>query len=228
MAYTKIDNSVLLNENLSLEAKGLYSIIKYYSTIPGFSLNREHIKSISGYGETAFRRVWNELKEAGLLEHTKTRKNGRIHHVYTLVVSTVEKVTKKKTKENVKDHVPLDSDGNEPIEGQVYIDEVLERNIELLKDETGLNKEECLKVLNESDNNIIKVLEKWSIVKKLNYKKPFYALIKAIKENWIDTKKEQKKRESKFFNFEEREYDYDYLEKVLLGEIEPDGRVWCK
>ena len=33
MAYTKIDNSVLLNENLSLEAKGLYSIIKYYSTI---------------------------------------------------------------------------------------------------------------------------------------------------------------------------------------------------
>ena len=213
MAYTKIDNSVLLNENLSLEAKGLYSIIKYYSTIPGFSLNREHIKSISGYGETAFRRVWSELKEAGLLEHTKTRKNGRINHVFTLVV---EKVTKK-SKEEVKDHKPVDSDGNEPIEGQVYIDEVLERNIELLKDETGLNKEECLKVLNESDNNIIKVLEKWSIVKKLNYKKPFYALIKAIKENWIDTKKEVKKNNSKFFNFESHDYDYDELERQLLG-----------
>lgn len=213
MAYTKIDNSVLLNENLSLEAKGLYAIIKYYSTIPGFSLNREHIKSISGYGETAFRRVWSELKEAGLLEHTKTRKNGRINHVFTLVV---EKVTKK-SKEEVKDHKPVDSDGNEPIEGQVYIDEVLERNIELLKDETGLNKEECLKVLNESDNNIIKVLEKWSIVKKLNYQKPFYALLKALKENWTDNKREVKKNNSKFFNFESHDYDYDELERQLLG-----------
>ena len=217
MAYTKIDNSVLLDKNLSLEAKGLYAIIKYYSTIPGFSLHREHIKSVSGYGETAFRRVWNELKEAGLLEHTKTRKNGRIHHVYTLVVSTVEKVTKKKTKENVKDHVPLDSDGNEPIEGQIYIDEVLERNIELIKEETGLNKEQCLKVLNESDNNIIKVLEKWSIVKKLNYQKPFYALVKAIKENWTNNKKEVKNNNYKFFNFESHDYDYDDLEKKLLG-----------
>lgn len=213
MAYTKIDNSVLLNENLSLEAKGLYSIIKYYSTIPGFSLNREHIKSISGYGETAFRRVWNELKESGLLEHTKTRKNGRIHHVFTLVV---EKVTKK-SKEEVKDHKPLDSDGNEPLEGQVYIDEVLERNIELLKDETGLNKEQCLEVLNECDNNIVKVLEKWSIVKKLNYQKPFYALVKAIKENWTNNKKEVKKNNSKFFNFESHDYDYDELEMQLLG-----------
>ena len=213
MAYTKIDNSVLLNENLSLEAKGLYSIIKYYSTIPGFSLNREHIKSISGYGETAFRRVWNELKESGLLEHTKTRKNGRIHHVFTLVV---EKVTKK-SKEEVKDHKPLDSDGNEPLEGQVYIDEVLERNIELLKDETGLNKEQCLEVLNECDNNIVKVLEKWSIVKKLNYQKPFYALVKAIKENWTNNKKEVKKNNSKFFNFESHDYDYDELERQLLG-----------
>ena len=213
MAYTKIDNSVLLNENLSLEAKGLYSIIKYYSTIPDFSLNREHIKSISGYGETAFRRVWNELKESGLLEHTKTRKNGRIHHVFTLVV---EKVTKK-SKEEVKDHKPLDSDGNEPLEGQVYIDEVLERNIELLKDETGLNKEQCLEVLNECDNNIVKVLEKWSIVKKLNYQKPFYALVKAIKENWTNNKKEVKKNNSKFFNFESHDYDYDELERQLLG-----------
>lgn len=213
MAYTKIDNSVLLNENLSLEAKGLYSIIKYYSTIPGFSLNREHIKSISGYGETAFRRVWSELKEAGLLEHTKTRKNGRINHVFTLVV---EKVTKK-SKEEVKDHKPVDSDGNEPLEGQVYIDEVLERNIELLKDETGLNKEQCLEALNECDNNIVKVLEKWSIVKKLNYQKPFYALVKAIKENWTNNKKEVKKNNSKFFNFESHDYDYDELERQLLG-----------
>lgn len=213
MAYTKIDNSVLLNENLSLEAKGLYSIIKYYSTIPGFSLNREHIKSISGYGETAFRRVWSELKEAGLLEHTKTRKNGRINHVFTLVV---EKVTKK-SKEEVKDHKPVDSDGNEPIEGQVHVDEVLERNIELLKDETGLNKEQCLEVLNECDNNIVKVLEKWSIVKKLNYQKPFYALVKAIKENWTNNKKEVKKNNSKFFNFESHDYDYDELERQLLG-----------
>ena len=128
-----------------------------------------------------------------------------------------EKVAKKKTKENVKDHMPVDSDGNEPIKGQVHVDEVLERNIELLKDETGLNKEQCLEVLNECDNNIVKVLEKWSIVKKLNYQKPFYALVKAIKENWTNNKKEVKKNNSKFFNFESHDYDYDELERQLLG-----------
>lgn len=36
------------------------------------------------------------------------------------------------------------------------------------------------------------------------------------------------KKDNSFFNFQEREYDYDYLEKVLTGEEEYDGRPYSK
>lgn len=40
--------------------------------------------------------------------------------------------------------------------------------------------------------------------------------------------KQSKRKDNKFFNFPEREYDYDYLEKVLTGEEEYDGRPYSK
>ena len=64
---TYLENTILFDKKLSLEGIGLYAILKHYSTIPNFQIQREHIKLISGYGETAFRRVWKELKEANLL-----------------------------------------------------------------------------------------------------------------------------------------------------------------
>ena len=39
---------------------------------------------------------------------------------------------------------------------------------------------------------------------------------------------QSKRKDNKFFNFPEREYDYDYLEKVLTGEEEYDGRPYSK
>lgn len=40
--------------------------------------------------------------------------------------------------------------------------------------------------------------------------------------------KQSHKKDNSFFNFQEREYDYDYLEKVLTGEEEYDGRPYSK
>ena len=39
---------------------------------------------------------------------------------------------------------------------------------------------------------------------------------------------QSKRKDNSFFNFQEREYDYDYLEKVLVGEEEYDGRPYSK
>ena len=39
---------------------------------------------------------------------------------------------------------------------------------------------------------------------------------------------QSKRKDNSFFNFQEREYDYDYLEKVLTGEEEYDGRPYSK
>lgn len=98
--YSQIDNSILLNKNLSLEAKGLYSIIKHFSTIPGFKIKRSHILQMSGYGEKAFRRVWKELKTFGLLVESKTRQGSKWIYSFTLgdlkeIVTNVKEGVKK-------------------------------------------------------------------------------------------------------------------------------------
>ena len=76
-SFVMTDVDFLYDTSLSLEARSLYIIIKSLITIPNFKISREHIKKLSGRGETAFRRVWNELKEKGLLSYVKTKINGK-------------------------------------------------------------------------------------------------------------------------------------------------------
>ena len=51
---------------------------------------------------------------------------------------------------------------------------------------------------------------------------------KGISNGRKQQSKQSHKKDNKFFNFPEREYDYDYLEKVLTGEEEYDGRSFSK
>ena len=51
---------------------------------------------------------------------------------------------------------------------------------------------------------------------------------KGISNGRKQQSKQSKRKDNKFFNFPEREYDYDYLEKVLTGEEEYDGRPYSK
>ena len=51
---------------------------------------------------------------------------------------------------------------------------------------------------------------------------------KGISNGRKQQNKQSKRKDNKFFNFPEREYDYDYLEKVLTGEEEYDGRPYSK
>lgn len=81
---TILENTIIFDKGLSLEAIGLYAIIKHYSTISNFQIKRDHIKSVSGYGETAFRRVWKELKDNNLLLEHKKRINGKFKYEFTL------------------------------------------------------------------------------------------------------------------------------------------------
>ena len=51
---------------------------------------------------------------------------------------------------------------------------------------------------------------------------------KGISNGRKQQSKQSHKKDNSFFNFQEREYDYDYLEKVLTGEEEYDGRSFSK
>lgn len=224
--FTKIDNSILFDSSLSLEAKSLYAMIQHLSTIPNFCIRRDYVKKLSGYGETAFRRVWKEIKVKGLLIETMLRKKGRYVYAYTLRTNENTTKTTAPAVENKPKHI--DSDKNIPLDGQVNIDDVLEvekevplvnENVAVITEATGFTNSEAIELLKEANNDVSKVIESYSYAsKQKNVKSAFkytkWVITNKIKVQNINTVRHEKK--SLFNNFEQRTYDFDKLEKALL------------
>ncbi|MBU3185690.1 hypothetical protein [Clostridium estertheticum] len=223
--FTKINNSIIFDLNLSCEAIGLYAKLQYLSTMENFSIRREHIKSISGYGETAFRRVWKELKNKGVLIEAKTSKKGRYEYVYTLktnegATKVVSLVKKKKLKH-------MDSDGDAPLDGQMHIDDVLvaeqqevvtiNEDVRAVVQVTGLKDVEVAELLKMASNDATKVVEchKYSVAQK-NVKDIFSYTKWAIKNNKVLKFKKEYAAKGMFNDYPQRTYDFDKLEKALL------------
>lgn len=223
--FTKVDNLILLDSALSLEAKGLYAILKHLSAIPNFSIRRDYIKSISGYGETAFRRVWKELKDEGMLLETKSRVKGR--YVYTYILKTNESeatrvanapLEEKKTK-------LVDSDGNIPLDGQVNIDEVIEADQQEISEvnekvtdvvrATGFNDSQAKELLELTSNDVSKVIENHSYILKQKDVKNIFNYTRWVIANKINVQ-ESNTIKSTFNNFKQRQYDFSKLKKALL------------
>ena len=84
--YTTIYNEVLRDRTLSLDAKGLFAVIKSFIGLPGFALSKRRLSyacSDSGYLLNA---AWKELKQKGYLQHYFSQsENGAFCHVYNLM-----------------------------------------------------------------------------------------------------------------------------------------------
>ena len=84
--YTTIYNEVLRDRTLSLDAKGLFAVIKSFVGLPGFALSKRRLSyacSDSGYLLNA---AWKELKQKGYLQHYFSQsENGAFCHVYNLM-----------------------------------------------------------------------------------------------------------------------------------------------
>ena len=84
--YTTIYNEVLRDRTLSLNAKGLFAVIKSFVGLPGFALSKRRLSyacSDSGYLLNA---AWKELKHKGYLQHYFSQsENGAFCHVYNLM-----------------------------------------------------------------------------------------------------------------------------------------------
>lgn len=65
--FTQVSNIALRDNNLSLKAKGLYSLIQSYLTIEDFTLYKNTLKKHLKEGEKAFESTWKELKDAAYL-----------------------------------------------------------------------------------------------------------------------------------------------------------------
>lgn len=216
--FTKIDNSIIFDSSLSLEALGLYIKLSHFSNIDNFSIKRDYIKSISGYGETAFRRVWKELKDKGLLIETKENNKGR--YKYSYILKANKNTTKVNDQEENKKH--LDSDGNAPIDGQVYIDEVIEetenKDIELIEQKTNFNKQQIKELLKVANNNIEKIIESYNYTIEQDKVKNVFSYTKWVIKNSksFSKYKRQDYRKDNFNNYQQRNYDFAKLERALL------------
>lgn len=217
---TFLENTIIFDKSLSLEAIGLYAILKHYSTISNFQIQRDHIKSVSGYGETAFRRVWKELKDSSILVENKTRIKGKFEYKFTL--STSDKTTKESNKPKKSSPKKKDekSENVEVLEGQYSIDDMLIGSTETpsqasegkevtLEDSiieaTGCTPEVAQASVEYAKGKGVKNIKAYAIA---SIKGGFTGSPASIKTEINPLK---------FNNFEPREYDYDDLEKKLIG-----------
>ena len=85
--FSQVSNTALRDKNLSLKAKGLYSLIQSYITLEDFTLYKNYLMAQCKERETAFDSAWKELKKIGYLKQIKYQdeKTGKWTYEYELL-----------------------------------------------------------------------------------------------------------------------------------------------
>lgn len=84
--FSQVSNTALRDKNLSLKAKGLYSLICSYITLEDFILYKDYLISLSSDKKDGFNRVWDELKSKGyLVQYSVRNDNGQYIYEYELL-----------------------------------------------------------------------------------------------------------------------------------------------
>lgn len=116
-----------------------------------------------------------------------------------------------KQNKNARNEIAVTS--TETIKGQQSIEDI--SNIHIVKGIIdNINDDGAIAIFNVANGDIKKIKEKYSIISKFKTVDNLTgAMIQAIKEDWTTNGINNRT----FNNFEAREYDYDELEKKLLG-----------
>lgn len=91
--FTQVSNAIIRDINLSLKAKGLYSLIQSFITIPDFILYKSYLMSICKEKEKAFDSAWKELKVNGYLKQYRIPKGKNDSFVYEYELLDVADLT---------------------------------------------------------------------------------------------------------------------------------------
>lgn len=84
--FSQVSNTALRDTNMSLKAKGLYSLIQSYITIENFTLYKTTLQKMCKEGRDGFNSAWNELKKCGYLVQYKYKdKSGAFYYEYELL-----------------------------------------------------------------------------------------------------------------------------------------------
>ena len=84
--YTTVYNDALRDPELSLQAKGLYALIKSFIGLEDFQLSKRRLAYACSDSSYMLNSAWKELKIKGYLQHYySTSETGAFCHVYNLL-----------------------------------------------------------------------------------------------------------------------------------------------
>lgn len=198
----------------------LSSLILYHNHSMGYSYpNYEQLQiTLSTKRKATVSDTLKGLEEKKYITIKKTKGNKNLYFIHKYLFYVGEEQKEQSTEK------PVDSSGKKPLKNQIHIDEVIQEDhkvIEISK-YTGFNKDQSIELLKDSGNDIAKVIKAFDYTKSSkNVKDEFYYTKWAITNHGkieLEYKPiNENNTMSKFNNFEPRHYDYDSLEKKLLG-----------
>ena len=147
---------------------------------------------------TTVKKSIKRLAELGYMKIEKKKTDRGFFNTYTSFKNMIKKKINKKSSKKAKDNTkPVDSNGEKPLDGQVHVDELLYsaaselqdnevtsvdlKEIELISNETGLEKEKAEQLLKIAESK--KILEVYEYAKS-RAKNLYSFMFKAIKDNW--------------------------------------------
>lgn len=220
--YLKFRNAIKKDTNLDLEEGYMLETLFDYHNVK------------SGYAFPSYQTLMSDLK---------TCRKAKISKILKSLVKkgyiSITKVGKKNTYKLLKylflsnDKKPVDSDGMPPMDGQVHFTEVVKDEPQTTETEndvmniTGFTQKQAGKVLKVAKEKVESIQEafNYAITKGADntYSYTVWAIKNidklrnaAAKKVQVDTDRSYKPK-TKFDNFEPRQYDYEDLEKRLLG-----------
>lgn len=208
--YLKFRNAIKKDECLSLEESYmLETLFDYYNISLGYAYPSYEI----------------------LMADLKTKRKAKISKLLKSLVSKgyilISRRGKKNTYKLLKYlflNKPVDSNVKPPISGQVHFTEITEDEKEVIN--LGFTYNEAKNLLQAAKDKIEKIKQGFNYARQKGAGNLYYYTLWCIKninkiKNKVIQNEEDKedgwKPKTKFDNFQPREYDYDLLEKRLLG-----------
>lgn len=205
--YLKFRNAIKKDTNLNLEeAYMLELIFDYYNTSIGYAY--------PGY----------EI----LMEDLKTKRKAKVSKLLKSLVKKgyilITKAGKKNTYKLLKYlflNNPVDSDGKPPVDGQIHFSEITDEEKEVIN--LGFTQKQAKSLLQVAKDKVDKIVKAFNYATEKGadnlYSYTLWAIsnINKIKNTLKPIEEIGWNPKTKFDNFQPRIYDYDSLEKRLLG-----------
>lgn len=210
--YIKFRNSVKKDTNLSLEeAYMLETLFDYYNSDLGYAYPSYEVlmKDLKTKRRAKISKLLKALVAKGYIEIGKKYKNN-IYNIKKYLFITNKENT------NNNDGLPKDSNGENPIEGQIHIDE----NITVITNETGFNNKQAKDLIKIAGDNLSKILDAFRYVSSRDNVKNIFQYTKWIIKNNVKDIKCEKKQLKFVEGCQARDYsenDHKNIEWQLLG-----------